>query len=73
MGSRSCLNLLPISHIDPSPFRKINWLPASDREEYGITNTVFKYRNETAPGYTHDLFKPSLCRYCTKSQMAFGI
>ena len=43
---RFCLNLPPRSHIDPSHFRKINWLPFSDRvEEYYIANTVFKYRN----------------------------
>ena len=40
---RFCLNFPPRSHIDPSDFRKINWLPASDRVEYRIANTVFKY------------------------------
>ena len=31
------------SHINPSHFRKINWLPVSDRVEYCIAKTVFKY------------------------------
>ena len=46
-----CLNLPPRSHIDPSHFRKINWLPVSDRVEYCIANTVFKYWNGLVPGY----------------------
>ena len=39
---RFCLNLPPRSYIDPSHFRKIKWLPVSDRIEYCIANTVFK-------------------------------
>ena len=31
-----CLNLPPRSHIDPSYFRKVNWLSVSDRVEYRI-------------------------------------
>ena len=44
-------NLPPRSHIDPFHFRKINWLPVSDRVEYCIANTVFKYWNGFVPGY----------------------
>ena len=33
---RFCLNLPPRCHIDPSHFRKRNWLPVSDRIEYCI-------------------------------------
>ena len=46
-----CLNLPPRSHIDPSQFGKINELPVSDRVEYCIANTVFKYWNGLVPGY----------------------
>ena len=67
------LNLPPRSHIDPSHFRKINWLPVSDRVEYCIANTVFKYWNEIVPGYIHEMFMPSLCRYSTRSKMASDI
>ena len=70
---RLCLNLPPRSHIDPSRFRKINRLPVCDRVEYGIANTVFKYWNRIVPGYIHEIFKPSLCRYSTRSQMALDI
>ena len=70
---RFCLNLPPRSHINPSHFRKINWLPVSDRVEYCIANTVFKYWNGIVPGYIHEMFKPSLCRYSTRSQMALDI
>ena len=41
---------LPRSHIDLSHFRTINWLPISDRVEYHIVNTVFKYWNGIVPG-----------------------
>ena len=70
---RFCLNLSPRSHIDPSHFRKINWLPVSDRVEYCIANTTFKYWNGIVPGYILKMFKPSLCRYSTRSQMALDI
>ena len=36
---------------DPSHFKKINWLPVSDRVEYSIVNTIFKYWNAIVPGY----------------------
>ena len=55
------LNLPPRSHINPSHFRKTNWLPVSDRVEYCIPNTVFKYWNGIVPAYIHEIFKPSLC------------
>ena len=64
------LNLPPRSHIDPSHFRKINWLPVSDRLEYYIGNTAVKYWNGIVPGHNHEMFKPSLC---TRSQMALDI
>ena len=38
------------SHIDPSYFRKIKWLPVSERVEYCIANTAFKYCNGIVPG-----------------------
>ena len=49
-------NLPQRSHIDPLHFRKINWLPASDRVEYRIANTVFKYWNGIVQGYIHEIF-----------------
>ena len=71
---RFCLNLPPISHIDPSQFRKINWLPVSDRVEYCIANSVFKYWNGIVKRYVYDeMFKSLLCRYSTRSQMALDI
>ena len=54
------MNLPPRSHIDPTHFKKINWLPVSDRVEYWITNIVFNYWNEVVLGYIHEMFKLSL-------------
>ena len=70
---RFCLNLTPRSHIDPSHFRKINLLPVSDRVEHCIPNTVFNYWNGIVPGHIDGMFKPSLCRYSARSQMALDI
>ena len=35
-----------------------------------IANTAFKYWNGIVPEYIHEMFKPSLCRYSKRSQMA---
>ena len=67
------LNLLLRSHVGPSHSGKIKWPPASDRVEYCIVNTVFKYWNVIAPRYIHEMFKPSLCRYSTRSKMALNL
>ena len=68
-----CLNLSLRSHIDPSHFRKTDWLPASDRVEYRIANTVFKYWNVIVLGYIHEIFKLSLCRCNKRSEMVLDI
>ena len=68
-----CLNLPPRSYIDSSHFRKISWLPNRDSVEYCIANTTFKYWNRIILGYIHEMFKPSLCRYSTRSQMTLDI
>ena len=53
---------LPLrSHINPSHFRKINWC------------LYCEYWNSIVPGYIHEIFKPSLRRYSTRSQMALEI
>ena len=64
-------SLLPNINSEIS-YRSI-WLPVSDRVEYCIANTVFKYWNGIAPGYIHEMFKPSLFRYSTRSQVALDI
>ena len=53
--------------------QKINSLPVSNRVKYCIANTVFKYWNGIVPAYIHKMFKPSLCRYGPRSQMALDI
>ena len=68
-----CLNLPRRSHIDPCHFRKINWLPIVDRVEYCIANAVFKYQNRIVLGQIHETFKPSLCRYSTRSLATMDI
>ena len=71
--TRFCLNLPPRSHIDPSHFRKVNWLPVRDRVEYCIANTIFKCWDGIVPGYIHEMFKPSPCKYSTRSQMVLDV
>ena len=50
------LNIPPRPHIDPSHFRKINWLPHSERVKYCIANNVFKYWNGIVRGYINEMF-----------------
>ena len=61
------------SHINLSHFRNMKWFPVSDRVEYCIVNTVFKYWNGIVPGYIHEMFKLSLWSYSARSQMALDI
>ena len=65
------LNLPLSSHTDPLDFRIINWFLASDRSEYYIVNTFFHYWSRIV--LRHKMFKSSLCRYSTRSQMALHI
>ena len=39
---------------------------------YCTENTIFKYWNGILPGYIHEIFKPSPCRYSIRSQTALG-
>ena len=66
------LNLLPESHIDPSHFRKINWLLVSNTV-YCTANTAFKHWNGIVLAYIYDMFKPSLCKYSARSLIALDI
>ena len=70
---RFCLNFPLRSLIHLPHFKKINWLLVSDRVEYYIVSTFFKYWNGTVPGYIHEIFKPSICKYSTRSQVALDI
>ena len=68
-----CLELPPHGHINPSHFRKINWLPVERRVELCTSTTVFKYWKIIAPSYLNDMLMSSLNNYNTRSQMALGI
>ena len=70
---RFCLELPSRVHINPSHFRKINWLPVESRVELCTSTTVFKYWKGIAPSYLNDIFMPSLNNYNTRSQMALDI
>ena len=65
--------LLPRGHMNPSHFRKINWLPVELRVELCTSTTVFKYWKEIAPSYLNNMFMPSLNNYTTRLQMALDI
>ena len=71
--TRYCLDLPPRTHISAIHFRKINWLPVELRVELCTATSVFKYWNGLTPSYFNEIFKPSLNRYNTRSQMALDI
>ena len=70
---RFLLEVPPRGHINPSHFRKINWLPVEHRAELCTSNTIFKYWKGIAPSYLNDMFMPLQNNYNTKSQMALDI
>ena len=48
---RLCLDLPSSSHTALTHFRKINWVPVSEKVESCIATTVFKNWNGTVPLY----------------------
>ena len=68
-----CLELPLCGHINPSHFRRINWLPVEHRLELCTSNTVFKYWKQIAPSYLNDMFMPSLNNFNNRSQTALDI
>ena len=70
---RFCFELPSRGHINPSHFRKINWLPVERRVKLCTSTTVFEYWKGIAPSYLNDMFMPSLNSYHTRSKMALDI
>ena len=68
-----CSELPPCGHINPSHFRKINWLPVVGRVELYTSTTLFKYWKKIAPSYLNNMFILSLNNCNTRSQMALDI
>ena len=48
-------------------------MPPKKNVKTVVPNTVFKYWNGIVPGYILEIFKPSLCKYSTRSQLALDI
>ena len=67
------MELPPCGHINPSHFRKINWLPVVGRVELYTSTTLFKYWKKIAPSYLNNIFILSLNNCNTRSQMALDI
>ena len=58
---RFCLNLPPISHVDPSHSRKIKLRPARDRLEHLLWKPFLSTRMELYRD-VHEMFKPSFLK-----------
>ena len=67
------LKLLPLSHISPSHFRKINWLPVERRVELCSSTNIFKHWKGIAQSYQNEMFMPLLNNYNARSQVALNI
>ena len=65
-SSKHIYSFLP--NFTSTHLRKINWLPVSNRVEYGIANTVSKHWNGIKLRKIHEMVKPPLRRYSTRSQ-----
>ena len=68
-----CLELPPRGHINPSHFRKINWLSVERRVELCTSTNVFKYCKGIAPSFLNNMFMPSINNYNTRSELALDI
>ena len=55
-----------------SKFTSRIWLLVSNTV-YCTANTAFKHWNGIVLAYIYDMFKPSLCKYSTRSLIAFDI
>ena len=73
---RFCFKLPLRGHINPSYFRKINWLPVESRAELRTSTTsttVFKYWKGITPSYLNDMFMRLLNNYNIRSKTVLDI
>ena len=54
---RFCLNIDDMTHIPQNEFKKLNWLPVSDRINQCILLTTFKFVNDISPNYLNEVFQ----------------
>ena len=54
---RFCLNLDKMADISQNVFKKLSWLPASDRIKQCILSTTFKFFNDIGPNYLNEAFQ----------------
>ena len=54
---RFCLNLDKMAHISQNEFKKLNWLPISDRTNQCILSATFKFVNDIGPNYLNGRFQ----------------
>ena len=52
-----CLNLDKMAHISQNGFKKLNWLPISDRINQCILSTTFKFVNDMDSNYLNEMFQ----------------
>ena len=55
---RFCLDLESRAHLDNRTFKKINWLPTSERVNQRICVSAFNFFNNSSPLYMSDIFTP---------------
>ena len=59
---RYCLQLDNRSQIGEKHFKKINWLPVSERFNQYLCSNAFKFFKETCPLYFHDIYIDNLVK-----------
>ena len=53
---RYCLQLKHRSHIGKNEFKKINWLPISNRVDQYLVVTAYNFKNALSPKYMGDIY-----------------
>ena len=51
-----CLGLKDRSHIGKNEFKKINWLPVSNRVDQCLAVTAYNFKNALSPKYMDDIY-----------------
>ena len=54
--NRYCLGLKDRSHIEKNEFKKLNWLPVSNRVDRCLTVTAYNFKNVLSPKIMGDIY-----------------
>ena len=54
---RFCLNIDKNAHMSQNDFKKLKWLPISERINQCVLSTTLKFVNDIGPNYLNEVFQ----------------